>query len=124
MADSETASARESRLAQERQREEVSPSLIGQLKLIREEWGEGFDEDVAKPLALLILRLRKQLEAWKEEQDGELADLQNQLDELEQTVEENSGAAETLRSLEDDLADVPRGIRTVEEVIEKYAAVP
>lgn len=119
----ETASARESRLAQDRQREEESPTLIGQLKLIREAWGEGFDEDIAKPLAAVLATVRKQMEAAAKDAEQNLDHLQTQLDDFEMAAQDNADAADELRELRDDLADVPRGVRTLDEVMEKHEAV-
>lgn len=116
----ETASARESRLRLERAAEENSPTLIGQLRAIREEWGEGFDEDIAKPLARVLQTIRKQYEAAAAEAERNADELQDKLDEIEQTGEENAVKAGAYDELLDDLSDVPRGIRTLEEIMDKH----
>lgn len=99
---------------------EEKPTLIGELREIRELWGEGFDEDVAQPLAQILLKLRAALTAQQEQHERELDDRDDQIHELEQTGEDNAAAAGGYRELLDDLADVPRGVRTLEEVMDKH----
>lgn len=116
----ETASQIESRKASERRQEEAKPTLIGQLKELREEWGEGFDEDIAQPLAALVAKVRGQVEAQQTAHEKELDEKDDKIDELENLAEENASEAGRYRELVDDLEDVPRGVFTVEEVLAKH----
>lgn len=97
-----------------------NPTLIGQLRLIREVWGEDFDEDVAKPLAFLLVKMRTNMEDFNRKHVGETEELETKLDELEKEGEENAADAGALRELREDLNDVPRGVYTLDEVLAKY----
>jgi hypothetical protein len=117
-----TASSIESRKVTLARAETNTPTLIGQLKLIRESWGEGFDEDIAQPLARLLLTLRKQFEASQEAHEEELDSRDEALAEAESATEENADEAGRYRTLIEELEDVPRGVRTLEEVMDNHDA--
>lgn len=120
MAMPETASSRESRRLRELREEAAAPTLIGQLTGLRQEWGEGFDEDIGRPLARVLQTIRKQFKAATQEAQDEIGHLHDQLHEKECAIEENAVAAEELRELREDLEDVPRGVLTVEEVLGRH----
>lgn len=115
----ETASQRESRLVEERRREEAKPTLVGQLKLLREQYGEGFDEDIAQPLARGIVKIRKSFEAMNDEHEDEVHRLQSEKDELEMKLDD-APDPDTIRRMEEDLLDVQRGVLDLEELFDRW----
>lgn len=100
--------------------EEESPTLIGQLKLIRDEWGDGFDEDVAKPLALIVRSLRNSLEGHVAEMEREVDEAREERDAAQEANQDDKAFAESARGVGQDIADMERGILTPEELVAKW----
>lgn len=92
------------------------PKLIEQLTALREEWGEGFDEDIATPLARIVKRLREQ-------HDAATVATEQKLDQVREQRDEAQGQLEDLRETQpvfEDLEDLRRGVLTQEELFERH----
>lgn len=94
------------------------PKLVEQLKLLRDEWGEGFDEDIAQPLADLVLTLRTQHKASHQDIVREIEEGDEERDRLSQRIDEIEG--QDYDGLIADLEDMRRGVRSVEELYDKW----
>lgn len=103
---------------------EEEPKLVEQLKLLREEWGEGFDEDIARPFARIVKTLREQHQAFVREHNRELDEAHEKVDDLEGEIEDQDALREQAPdALLEDLRDVERGVRTLEEVMQAWEPV-
>ncbi len=97
--------------------------MAGELKLVeelaglREQWGEGFDEDVAQPLARMVKTLRQQHAAMLRAHSRELSGFEERIDSLESELEAKDDIPPELA---EELRDCTRGIRTIEEVFDKW----
>jgi hypothetical protein len=95
-----------------------------QLRELREEWGDGFDEDIAQPIAKWIKKVREQLAGQTADHECDIDRLEEQVEDLDRELEESRIRATQVERVLEDLADIGRGVRTVEEVLEKWGPVP
>lgn len=100
--------------------DDENPTLIGQLRLIRDEWGDGFDEDVAKPLAVILCKMRKGMEGRVAEMEREVDEAREERDAAQEANQDDKAFAESARDVGQDIADMDRGILTPEELVAKW----
>lgn len=92
------------------------PKLVEQLKLLRDEWGEGFDEDIAQPLAAVVLSIRDARRATEDSYNESLTEVEEDRDRLSAQLDDALDAKDLL----EDLEDARRGVLGVEELYDKY----
>jgi hypothetical protein len=93
--------------------------LLEQVEHLREDWGEGFDEDVAAPLTLVVEAVRRAV-ADKEKLTADLIETEEERDDLGRIVQDLEDLEEPFEDLKTNLKDIATGVRTLEEVLERW----
>lgn len=97
-----------------------APTLVGQLKLLREFYGDGFDKDIAQPLAAALVAVRKGLEGEEQRLRRKLEEAEDQLEDAEMNNREGARAIDERDRMRDDLNDVRLGVLDFQELHDRW----